>query len=79
VAGVEQHGTLTRVVAADVEAARTALLPLVSATGAPLLRYEQVLPSLEDVFVRLVGTPPGPGEPASPAVPAAPVLVGEVK
>jgi ABC-2 type transport system ATP-binding protein len=79
VAGVEQHGTLTRVVAADVAAARTALLPLVNATGAPLLRYEQVLPSLEDVFVRLVGTPPGPNDAVEQVRPAAPVLVGEVK
>jgi ABC-2 type transport system ATP-binding protein len=79
VAGVEQHGTLTRVVAADVATARTALLPLVTATGAPLLRYEQVLPSLEDVFVRLVGAPPDAAEPAAVSPPAAPVLAGEVK
>jgi ABC-2 type transport system ATP-binding protein len=79
VAGVEQHGTLTRVVAADVATARTALLPLVTATGAPLLRYEQVLPSLEDVFVRLVGAPPDAAEPEAVSPPAAPVLAGEVK
>jgi ABC-2 type transport system ATP-binding protein len=77
VAGVEEHGTLTRVIAADVGTARTALLPLVTATGAPLLRYEQVLPSLEDVFVRLVGAPPATE--ATPAQVAPPVLAGEVK
>jgi ABC-2 type transport system ATP-binding protein len=79
VAGVEQHGTLTRVIAADLATARTALLPLVTATGAPLLRYEQVLPSLEDVFVRLVRAPPAATEAATPASPAEPVLMGEVK
>jgi ABC-2 type transport system ATP-binding protein len=79
VAGVEEHGTLTRVIAADLVTARTALLPLVTATGAPLLRYEQVLPSLEDVFVRLVGAAPAPPEAPAPVVAAEPALVGEVK
>ena len=64
VAGVEQHGTLIRVIAADVAAARAALLPLVAATGRPLLRYEQVLPTLEDVFVRLVSEAPTAATPA---------------
>ena len=79
VAGVEEHGTLIRVIAADLPAARTALLPLVTATGAPLMRYEQVLPSLEDVFVRLVGAAPAGPEAAASPVPAEPALVGEVK
>ena len=67
VAGTEEVGSLTRVIAADVAAARGALLPLVTATGMPVLRYEQVLPTLEDVFVRLVGA----ATPASPATPVA--------
>jgi hypothetical protein len=40
----------------------------VAATGRPLLRYEQVLPTLEDVFVRLVSAAPGgTGVPAGPS------------
>jgi ABC-2 type transport system ATP-binding protein len=81
VAGVEQHGTLIRVIAADVAAVRAALLPLVTATGAPLLRYEQVLPTLEDVFVRLVSEAPGLPAPAAPPEETRPTaaLVGEAK
>ena len=59
VAHVEEHGALVRVIAADVGAARAALLPLVAAAGVPLLRYEQAVPTLEDVFVRLVRAPAG--------------------
>jgi ABC-2 type transport system ATP-binding protein len=78
VAGVEQHGTLIRVIAADVQAARTALFPLVAATELPLLRYEQVLPTLEDVFVRLVEDAPAPAGVPDPEPPVA-ALVGGTK
>jgi ABC-2 type transport system ATP-binding protein len=48
-------GSSARVVVKDLEIARKALMPLVVANGAVLRRYEAVTPSLEDVFLRLVG------------------------
>jgi ABC-2 type transport system ATP-binding protein len=44
-----------RLTVSDVVAAKQALLPAVVAGGLVLTRYEMVQPSLEDIFLRLVG------------------------
>lgn len=66
---VEEGGTL-RVLARDPAAARAGILPLVAGRGVALARFERGRPSLEDIFLRLVGsqsgTPPG-GATARPA------------
>ncbi|MBN1954265.1 MAG: ABC transporter ATP-binding protein [Anaerolineae bacterium] len=48
-------GTAVRVVASDVAAAKRELLPSAVAAGLTLARYEIARPSLEDVFLQLVG------------------------
>jgi len=62
----EDHGVL-RVVVTDAEQAAAEALPLVVATGVRLARFERVRPTLEDVFLQLVGADgtgePGPVEP----------------
>jgi len=55
VQSVTPHNGAVRVVARDVAAAKARLLPAAVAAGLPLTRYEMVRPSLEDVFLRLVG------------------------
>jgi ABC-2 type transport system ATP-binding protein len=45
---------MIRVLVKDVAAARAGLLPLVAQAGVPLRRFEQVVPSLEDIFLRVV-------------------------
>ena len=57
VSSVAPHngGSSARVVVKDLVTARQALLPLVVENGATLRRFEAVTPSLEDVFLRLVG------------------------
>jgi ABC-2 type transport system ATP-binding protein len=56
----EEHGVL-RVVVTDAERAAAEGLLLVVAAGVRLARYERVRPTLEDVFLQLVGTEaPGP-------------------
>ncbi len=52
---VEVEGARLRVFATDGEQAKRELLAWVVGTGRTLLRYELGRPSLEDVFVRLVG------------------------
>jgi len=51
----------------DAEQAAAEALPLVVATGVRLARFERVRPTLEDVFLQLVGADgtgePGPVEP----------------
>jgi ABC-2 type transport system ATP-binding protein len=54
VRNVEQHGGHLRVLVSDVARAEETLPRAVLDAGLTLLRYEQNLPSLEDVFVRLV-------------------------
>lgn len=49
-----KHGVI-RVVVADAAAASDQVLPIVIASGARLARYERVRPTLEDVFLELVG------------------------
>ena len=62
----EDHGVL-RVIVTDVEQAAAEALPLVVAAGVRLARFERVRPTLEDVFLQLVGAadPPAPNPPAS--------------
>ena len=56
----EEHGVL-RVVVTDAEQAAAESLLLVVAAGVRLARFEHVRPTLEDVFLQLVGTEaPGP-------------------
>jgi ABC-2 type transport system ATP-binding protein len=50
----DQHGVL-RVVVTDTERAAAEALPLVVAGGVRLARFERVRPTLEDVFLELVG------------------------
>jgi ABC-2 type transport system ATP-binding protein len=55
VQSVAVAGLTARVVVSDVEAAKRELLPSAAQAGLVLTRYEMVRPSLEDVFLRLVG------------------------
>ncbi|MDA1216451.1 MAG: DUF4162 domain-containing protein, partial [Chloroflexi bacterium] len=50
-----QRGALLRVHVDDAPLAKRELPQLVAQSGLTLRRYEQTLPSLEDVFVQLVG------------------------
>ncbi len=52
---VSVNGATVRVVVNDVETAKRELLAAVVRAGLVLTRYEMVRPSLEDVFLRLVG------------------------
>jgi ABC-2 type transport system ATP-binding protein len=54
-----------RVVARDVAAAGREILPLVAAQGIALQRFERGRPSLEDIFLRLVGGRQGASEKAT--------------
>ncbi len=58
------HGVL-RVVVTDTELAAAEALPIVVAAGVRLARFERVRPTLEDVFLQLVGADVG-GEPGAP-------------
>jgi ABC-2 type transport system ATP-binding protein len=55
VSSVAVDGPVGRVIVSDVDVARRALLGQVVEAGLILRRYEIVKPSLEDVFLRLVG------------------------
>ncbi len=57
---VEADGRI-RVVVADAATAATAVLPLVVESGVRLASFERARPTLEDVFLELVG-PPGPDD-----------------
>jgi ABC-2 type transport system ATP-binding protein len=77
----DDHGVL-RVVVSDAEQAAAEALPMVVAAGIRLARFERVRPTLEDVFLQLVGNGPdggatldgsaGPGGPAEPGGAAGP-------
>jgi ABC-2 type transport system ATP-binding protein len=64
----EDHGLL-RVVVTDAERAAAEALPMIVAAGVRLARFERVRPTLEDVFMQLVGAiePPADaiGEPGA--------------
>lgn len=49
-----RHG-MVRIAVTDAEAATREVLPIVVASGLRLARYERVRPTLEDVFLQLVG------------------------
>ena len=55
VTAVDVTGRTARLTVSDVAAAKRALLPAAVAAGLTLTRYEMLQPSLEDVFLRLVG------------------------
>lgn len=55
VSRITVNGTLVRIDVNDVGLANQTLLPLIAGTGITLRRYEMVRPSLEDIFLRLVG------------------------
>ena len=59
-------GSVARLVVKDVAAARRALLPLARGAGLALRRYEIVTPSLEDIFLRLVGQEEQADQPHQP-------------
>jgi ABC-2 type transport system ATP-binding protein len=52
-----EHGLL-RVVVSDAGEAGRSLLPILAATGVPLVRFERARPSLEEVFLYLVAARP---------------------
>jgi ABC-2 type transport system ATP-binding protein len=53
---VEEEGNVLRVHAgADLAATRDALLTWAASSGLPVVRFEVIRPSLEDLFLRLVG------------------------
>ena len=55
VASVSGAGRLTRISAADVAVAKRELLPSALRAGLTVTRFEMLKPSLEDIFLRLVG------------------------
>jgi ABC-2 type transport system ATP-binding protein len=55
VKSVSLEGLIARVNVTDIEAAKRELLATITQAGLILARYEIVRPSLEDVFLRLVG------------------------
>lgn len=64
---VEESGQI-RVVVRDTTAASNAILPLVASRGVALQRFEHTRPSLEDIFLRLTGTPETPVHPSTAEV-----------
>lgn len=52
---VAMNGAVVRVIVKDVDKAKRELLPSAIQSGLVLRRYEMVRPSLEDIFLRLVG------------------------
>lgn len=56
VAGVEQHNSTVRLRLASAETGVQAVQRLVFEAGMSVLRYEVARPSLEDIFLRLVGS-----------------------
>jgi len=51
----QRRGSLLQVHVGDAQTAKRDLPQMVAQSGLTLRRYEQVLPTLEDVFVRMVG------------------------
>jgi ABC-type uncharacterized transport system ATPase subunit len=56
---ISVEGLIARVIVSDVEAAKRELLASITQAGLILTRYEVVRPSLEDVFMQLVGQEEG--------------------
>lgn len=55
VASIDFNGNTARLVVKDMALAKRELLPILLQAGLVLNRYEELKPSLEDVFLRLVG------------------------
>jgi ABC-2 type transport system ATP-binding protein len=55
VKSVSVDGRVARVTVNDITVAQRELLPLALGAGLTLTRYELLKPSLEDIFLRLVG------------------------
>ena len=55
VASVSLTGATAHVVVRDTERAKRSLLPSAISSGLVVSRFETVRPSLEDIFLRLVG------------------------
>jgi ABC-2 type transport system ATP-binding protein len=55
VTAAKLDGRTARLTVSDVSAAKHALLPAALEAGLVLTRYEMLHPSLEDIFLRLVG------------------------
>jgi ABC-2 type transport system ATP-binding protein len=55
VSGAEVDGEHLNVSVSDDAAASSQLLPLLAASGVPIVAFERARPTLEDVFLRLVG------------------------
>ena len=56
-----EAGGIVRIAVSDADAASAAILPLVVAAGVRLVSFERARPTLEDVFLELVG-PAGPDD-----------------
>ncbi len=63
----QPYSTVARVVVDDVARARAELLVRIGQAGLPLRRFEIVTPSLEDIFLRLVGQAPEAADEGGPA------------
>ncbi len=55
VKSIKEEGPVARVIVKDVETAKKEMMASITQTGLILARYEVVRPSLEDVFLHLVG------------------------
>ncbi|HEX7472131.1 MAG TPA: ABC transporter ATP-binding protein [Candidatus Limnocylindrales bacterium] len=71
---VRREHSLLRVIVSDAAVAGPALLPLLTATGVALVRFERARPSLEEVFLLLVAGrstngAPGPSDAPPPVAP----------
>jgi hypothetical protein len=60
---------MLRVVVSDTGLATAEVLPMVVAAGVRLARFERVRPTLEDVFLQLVGAGGGASVAGDPAAP----------
>jgi ABC-2 type transport system ATP-binding protein len=65
--GVARDHDILRVGARDTRAASYALAPLCAQAGVAVTRLERGRPSLEEIFLRLVGEPVAPGTPGTHA------------
>jgi ABC-2 type transport system ATP-binding protein len=52
---IQDNGLICRILVEDIEAAKHNLLPSAMQAGLVMTRYEMLRPSLEDIFLRLVG------------------------
>ncbi|HYL39864.1 MAG TPA: ABC transporter ATP-binding protein, partial [Candidatus Binatus sp.] len=64
---VEPGATAIRILVTDPSAAAAALVPALAASGLRVASFERVRPSLEDVFLELVGRDAAANSPAQPS------------